>query len=180
MPAEWKSRLPPAPGSGSDEVELGSISGVFGVRGEVRLHLHNRESDLLEDGLDVVLVTPEGERFGATVRARPGAGKRVLGRIEGIDQRDWAEALIGTSIVVPHAILPDPDEGEYYLEEIVGMAVCTGDHVHGRVIEVHTTGPIEVMELDTGAYLPSTGAHIVGIDRVTRVIEVVEGAVHEV
>ena len=34
-------------------VELGYIAGVFGVRGEVRLHLHNPESSLFDGPLDV-------------------------------------------------------------------------------------------------------------------------------
>ncbi|MCA9297448.1 MAG: 16S rRNA processing protein RimM [Alphaproteobacteria bacterium] len=179
MPPERKSRLAPAGPVHEDEVELGSISGVFGVRGEVRLHLHNRDSSLLDDGREVVLITPEG-RFRATLRTRPGAGKRVLGVIDGIEDRDEAEALIGATFTVPLADLPEPDDDEYYLDEVVGMSVCTGEKVHGRVVEVHTTGPVEVFELDTGAYLPSTGDHILAIDRVARVIEVAEGAVHEV
>ena len=36
------------------------VAGVFGVRGEVRLHLHNREeSVLLDETLPVVLVAPD-------------------------------------------------------------------------------------------------------------------------
>jgi 16S rRNA processing protein RimM len=159
-------------------LELGRISGVFGVRGEVRLHLHNRETDLLDAGRDVILVAPDGKRFLAWMATRPGAGKRVLAAVDGIGDRDEALALIDYTLVLPRDVLPEPDPDEYYLEEIVGMRVCTGDRVHGRVVEVHLTGPIEVLELDTGAYLPSTGEHILGIDRAERVIEVAEGAVH--
>ena len=173
--------LPPDVAAALDEeggLELGRISGVFGVRGEVRLHLHNRESDLLASGRDVVLVAPDGQRFRAYLTTRPGAGKRVLAALAGVTDRDQALALMEYTLVLPRDVLPEPDPDEYYLEEVVGMRVCTGEHVHGRVVDIHLTGPVEVFELDTGAYLPSTGEHILGIDRVERVIEVAEGAVH--
>ncbi len=175
--------LPPDAAAALDAggtLELGHISGVFGVRGEVRLHLHNRETDLLDGGRDVVLIDPDGKRFRAFLTTRPGAGKRVLGAIEGISDRERAFELIDYTIELSRDVLPEPDPDEYYIEEIVGMRVCTGDRVHGRVVDVHLTGPIEVFELDTGAYLPSTGDHILGIDRVERVIEVAEGAIHAV
>ena len=182
MTSEWKSRLERVGHDGRlpDELEVGTVAGVFGVRGEVRLHLHTRESDLLADGLDVVLVTSDGERFAAHITSRPGAGRRVLGKVRGIESRDHALEMVGVSIVLEQVALPEPADDEYYLEEVVGMSVCTGDHVHGRIVDVHTTGPIEVFELDTGAYLPSTGENILAIDRVERVIEVAEGAVHAV
>ena len=184
MQTEKKSSfgpLPPDVAAALDAegtLELGFISGVFGVRGEVRLHLHNRESDLLAAGRDVVLAAADGKRFIAWMVTRPGAGKRVLASIRGIDDRDQALELLDWVLHLPLEVLPEPDPDEYYLEEIVGMRVCTGEHVHGRVVDVHVTGPVEVFELDTGAYLPSTGEHILGIDRVERVIEVAEGAVH--
>ena len=65
---------------GSDEVRLGRVNGVFGVRGEVRLFLHNRETELFEGvGCNVTLVSPEGERQERLLKSRSGAGKRVLG-----------------------------------------------------------------------------------------------------
>jgi len=180
MPSGWKSKLVRAGHGGlhPDELEIGSVSGVFGVRGELRLHLHNRDSQILEEGQDVVLIDPSGERFTARLRSRSGAGRRVIGRIEGIDRRELAEQLVGVAIALPQAELPEPVDGEYYLDEVIGMGVRSGDRVHGRVIAVHTTGPVDVFELDTGAYLPSTAENILSIDRSRRIIEVAEGAVH--
>lgn len=177
---EWKSRLPGLDAPHDEEVELGTISGVFGVRGELRLLLHNRESAFLSEGRDVRLVLPDDARFAARLTSRPGAGKRILGRIDGIDRREWAEELVGARIVVGHQGLPEPGADEYYLEEVVGMHVVCGVHDFGEVVAIHTTGPIEVFELASGAYLPSTGEHIEGIDREAREVHVFEGAVHEV
>ena len=68
-------------GLSEDEVELGRIVGVFGVRGEVRVHLHNREgSVLLDDPWDVILVPPH---HSAVVplgcgQADPGSPRRAV------------------------------------------------------------------------------------------------------
>lgn len=179
MATETRSKLPSlgAGGVRSDEVELGEITGVFGVTGEVRLQLHHRESDLLDDGLDVVLVAPDGERFAATVSARSGAGQRVIGRIHGLDVREEVYELSGFKLVVPRATLPPPDPDEYYLDEVVGMEVHEGGRPVGRVVEIHLHGPVEVLELDGERYLPSTRDHIERIDHQARVIHAREGAV---
>ena len=46
----------------TEEVPLGHVVGIFGVTGEVRLHLYNRESDLLRVSRLVSLTSPQGER----------------------------------------------------------------------------------------------------------------------
>ena len=79
-----------------DEVRLGRVSGVFGVSGELRLFLHNRESELFAgDGAVVTLVSPSGNRESHRLRSRHGAGKRILGRIEGGDFTGVGSAFHG-------------------------------------------------------------------------------------
>lgn len=177
MSTGWKSRLTPL-GAGSlqeDEFEIGSIAGVFGVRGEVRLHLHNRESTLLEGGRQVVLLI-DGERFSVRVRSRPGAGRRILARLDHIDDRSDAEALMGATLAMVREVLPKPEPGEYYLEEVVGMQVRCGGESLGTIVQVHTTGPVEVFELDGQRYLPSTAENLLEIDRRARIVYVAAGA----
>lgn len=162
----------------TDEVELlelGYVAGVFGVRGEVRLHLHNRETPLLERPLDVHLAHG-GRRWTAKLTTRPGAGGKVIGRIAGVTDRNAAEALKGATFSVPAALLPPLEEGEYYLREVVGMQVHEAGQKVGEVIAVHATGPVEVFELDGDRYLPSTADRLLSIDREARVIHIAEGA----
>ena len=84
-----------------NEVRLGRVSGVFGVSGEVRLFLHNRDSDLfVGDGADVTLVSPAGERETHRLRSRRGAGKRILGRIVGVNSPDAARRYMDWEIVL--------------------------------------------------------------------------------
>ncbi len=162
MPPPRNSRAAP------DEVALGWIVGVFGIRGEVRVHLHNRESDLLRDGREVVLIGPDGRRVRRTLRTRSGAGGRVLGRLEGVQDRDAARAWMGWEIVLPAEELPDPGPDTWYVRDLLGLEVQDeqGSRL-GRLVEVHATGPVDVWEIegDDGPwFLPALKERIVAVD----------------
>lgn len=174
-----KFRSLPAADDGlrEDEIELGSVAGVFGVQGEVRLHLHNRESNLLADGADVVLIDDRNARFAARLRTRSGAGGRVLGRFDGLSNRELAATMKNVRIAVSRASLPELDDDEYYVEDLIGMEVRCGDERLGRVTAVHDHGPVAVLELEGGRYLPSTHEHILGVDAEAGVLLVAEGSV---
>lgn len=161
--------------SGEDHVELGYVAGVFGVKGEVRLHLHNRDSPLFARPL-VVHIRQGGRSWTAKLTTRSGSGGKVIARVEGVGDRNAAEDLKGAVIAVPEHVLPPLDEGEYYLREVVGMDVIEAGQKVGTVVAVHTTGPVEVFELDGERYLPSTADRLLGIDREARTIHIAEGA----
>lgn len=163
MPARPKSRPTPIDGSGrrDDEVELGFVAGVFGVRGEVRLHLHNREESVLFDHtLPIVLVAPDdARRVGATLSARSGAGKRILGRIEGVDDPEAAILWMNWRVLVARDDLPDTDDDEFYVWQLEGLAVEIGGQRIGTVVGVHETEGSDVLEVavdgdDEHAFVP--------------------------
>jgi len=126
-----------------DEVRLGRVNGVFGVSGEVRLFLHNRESKLFAgDGRDVTLVSPSGEREAHRLRSRQGAGKRVLGKITGVSTPEAARRFMEWEIVVPEAALPATAQDEYYQRDLIGLPVVTQAGVPvGTLIDV-MEGPV--------------------------------------
>lgn len=126
-----------------DEVRLGRVNGVFGVSGEVRLFLHNRETDLFAGaGAKVTLVSTEGERRELHLRSRQGAGKRVLGSIEGVASPEGARGYIGWEIVIAASELPSTEDGEYYQRDLIGLEVRTADgDVVGTLAEV-MEGPV--------------------------------------
>lgn len=148
-----KSRAPaPLPGSGvqSGELELGRITGVFGIQGEVRLFLHNPASEILAPpGREVVLLGPDGERRSGWLSSRSGAGKRILGRLGGVNQREQAREWMGWSVLVPEDSLPELDEDEFYVSQVEGAPVFVGERKVGRVRSVHESGPVDIFEIDT-------------------------------
>jgi len=154
-----------APAATDAEVELGFVSGVFGVHGEVRLHLHHRGSTLLEEGHAVVLVDPAGGRWAARLQSRSGAGKRVLGRFDERLSREQALALKDWRIQVPVAALPALDDGEFWVWQLQGAPVRVDGEVIGEVVEVHAAGPVDVFEVKLHgekehAFVPALQEHV--------------------
>ena len=64
----------------------------------------------------------------------------------GVDDRDAAEALRGTEILVPRSALPPPKPGEYYWVDLEGLRVVNVDGVElGTVSHLFSTGANDVV-----------------------------------
>ena len=131
-----------APDEGPDYLVIGKIVAPRGVHGEMRVHI---ETEIPERFLilEHVYIGPGYECY-AVRRARLFKGQALL-QLEGIDDRDAAEAWRNTYVHVPiEEALPVGDD-EYYHHEIVGLSVVTenGERV-GRVTAILTTGANDV------------------------------------
>ena len=72
----------------------------------------------------------------------------VLARIDGIADRNAAEALKGVRLYVDRARLPEPEEGEFYREDLVGLAAVLADGTAvGTVQSVEDYGAGDVIEI---------------------------------
>lgn len=134
---------PPSPGK---RVLLGRVLGAFGVRGDVRLESWTDPRAQIFRYQPWILRAPSGvERELAGARGRD-TGKHVVATLPGCDDRDAAEALRGTEILVPRDVLPPPAAGEYYWVDLEGMRVVTVDGVAlGEVAHMLSTGANDVM-----------------------------------
>ncbi len=131
----------PDPRFTPDDVRLGYVNGVFGLRGEVKLFLYNPASDLVDEANQVVLVSPSGDRRTVSMVIRAGAGRRILGEIDGVESPEAAASLKDFEVVLPRKALPAPDHGEWYHRDLIGTAVRTqlGEDL-GKLAEI-VSGP---------------------------------------
>jgi len=131
--------------------------------------LHNRESDLFEgDGFDVTLVSPAGERQVRRMRSRSGAGKRVLGKIDGVASPESARSYMGWEIVCSPDALPTPADDEYYHRDLVGLKVETvgGERV-GTLTEVLEGDVVDCWQIktdDSEMIVPAVKQVVVNVD----------------
>ncbi len=147
-------------------VLMGVITGAHGVRGLVRVKSFTAEPD------DIAAYGPlEDERGERSFRLeRVGAAKGVLlVRLDGIGDRNAAEALRGVRLYLPRAALPEPGEDEYYHADLIGLAVVLRNgEVLGRVRAVHDYGAgdsLEVERPDGGVVIvPFTAAIVPEVD----------------
>jgi 16S rRNA processing protein RimM len=71
----------------------------------------------------------------------------------------------GAELQVPRDSLPEPEEGSYYVSDLLGLAVEEeeGDLL-GRVVEVAPGPANDVLELDSGLALPLVDACVQQVD----------------
>ena len=162
-----------------DWVVVGTVTGVHGVRGEVKVLPTGERPGRLGELKSVTLALKSGRRVPARVVGyRPYEGKGVdLLIFEGYADRTAAGALTGAQVLVEAGESPPPPEGEFYEWQIVGLQVFTTDGRDlGAVEEVLHTGANDVYVTPEGL-LPATAEVIKEIDLTARriVVEPVPG-----
>jgi len=127
-------------------VTLGRISGVHGVQGWVRVHSDTSPRENIVNYSPWHLIR-EGRRESRKVNAGRRQGKAVVAKLEGCNDRDAAEELVGALISIPRSALPDTTvPGEYYWADLVGLSVVTVDGVElGRIEQLFETGSNDVI-----------------------------------
>ena len=124
---------------------LGRISGVFGVRGEIKIESWTDPRDAIFRYQPWTLARGDSTSALAGVRGRT-HGLALVASIPGIADRDAAQAMIGYEISVPRDALPPPKSGEYYWVDLEGLDVTNVDGVaFGTVSHLLDTGANHVL-----------------------------------
>ncbi|MFK7840619.1 MAG: ribosome maturation factor RimM, partial [Bdellovibrionales bacterium] len=137
----------------SNRICLGVIAQAHGVKGLVKILPYGDDPYLIEDveEFDITLKNPHGKYF--------------LAEIAGVTSREEVDAIKGTELFIDRDALPDPEEGEYYIEDLVGLkALNIKGKDAGVVIAVHNFGAGDLMEIKPPSgepYLvPFTDEHV--------------------
>lgn len=127
------------------KVILGRISGIYGVRGWVRVYSHTRPIAGILDYSPWYLGKGGDWRPCEVLGGHP-QGKGLVARLEGVSDRDRARDLIGLEIAVPRERLPEPAADEVYWSDLEGLEVETlAGHPLGRVHHLFETGANDVL-----------------------------------
>lgn len=132
--------------AGRGWIALGVITKPKGVRGQVRItSFTGRAGDLVAYG--PLFDGPHGRALGVTLRETLKGGI-VIAAIDGVTDRDGAEALRGVELHVPRAALPEAGDDDYYHADLIGLAVEDADGVAiGSVAALHNFGAGEILEV---------------------------------
>ena len=127
-------------------VMVGEIGRPHGVRGLVKLRSFTADPAAIASYGPLTDETGT-RRFGLTLLADG------VARIDGVADRDAAQRLTGTRLYVERDRLPPPEEEEYYLADLIGLAATTeGGAPFGtvRAVEDHGGGAFLILEDMTG------------------------------
>jgi 16S rRNA processing protein RimM len=143
---------------GEPLILVGRVAGAFGVRGEVRLTSFTAEPEALLDYK--ALKREDGSPALTLTSGRPAKGGLVVRAAE-VETREQAEAMRGLKLYIDRDALPEPEEDEFYVTDLIGLdAVTPEGELLGRIRNVQDFGAGDLLEIQPaeGAswYLPFT------------------------
>ncbi len=115
-------------------INVGKISGVFGIKGWVKVFSFTDPRE------NILTYSPwllkKGDET-KTVNVVDGQlqGKTIVAQLAGIDDRDQAASLMGWDIFITQDQLPKAAKGEYYWSDLIGLNVETIDGVRLGVVD---------------------------------------------
>jgi 16S rRNA processing protein RimM len=148
----------------SEPVVIGVVTGTHGVRGTLRVRPTGSGRHLREGAKPLVA----GHRM-RILRARS-TPRGFLVDLEGVENRSAAAALGGAELVLDRSELDTPEEGEFYVADLVGLDAISDDgEVVGRVEETLETPAHEILVIRAQdgsgqTYVPFTLEHVPEVD----------------
>ena len=154
---------------------LGQVSGVFGVEGWVKLFSYTEPREAILDYEGCLLQRDDTWQALNWKRGKR-HGKTVIAQIEGINDRDSAEILVGADIGIWREDLPEASDDIYYWADLEGLTVVNkdGDKL-GVVASLMATGANDVLVVngDREILIPFvTGPYVLDVDLAAGVIRV--------
>lgn len=127
------------------ELRLGSINGSHGIKGWVKVFSY---TDPMESILDYSpwILRKGSEVKEVSVSEGKVNGKKLIARLEDIETRNDADALIGFEIHTAEEAMPKLEQGEYYWYQLEGLQVRDSKGaVFGQIDHMLETGANDVM-----------------------------------
>ena len=153
---------------------MGRIAAPYAIRGWIKVQPFTEYLDSLLDYPIWRLGKKTGWQEYRVVEARV-HGSSLIAQLEGVDDRTQAEALQGLEIAVGRDELPEPEEDEYYWDDIIGLDVVNQEGVNlGKVTGILETGAHEVLKIsgDQERLIPFTEPIVIEVDTKTGCIRV--------
>lgn len=128
-----------------ERVCVGQITAAHGVRGLVKL------KSFTGNPRAVAGYGPLTDRAGGRVfriRLMSAAKDHWLAEVGGVRDRNAAEALAGTRLYVERRLLPEPEEGEFYHADLIGLPAFLPDGARfGSVTALYDFGAGDMVEI---------------------------------
>ena len=161
----------------SDEYLLiGKISGVHGIRGNVKVISYADSPDIFDTDLPFLVLDAGGNSHRYTIDWVKPHQRGLLVSFHDVQDRDGAEALIQAGIYIKKSDLPSLEEGAYYWFEMIGLSVFDTDgECLGRIESVMPTGSNDVYVVKDEAHGPSHEILIPALASVVREVDLEGG-----
>jgi 16S rRNA processing protein RimM len=159
---------------------IGKIVGAHGIKGALKVISYAESASRYATGISLHIKDAEGVKGTAKIKwAKPHA-KAILLSLEGITNRDHAEALLGADLFINRELLESPEDGTFYWQDIIGLTVVdVSNNFLGKVTEIIETGSNDVyvvQRIEKGRFkevlVPALSRVVVDINLETGVMRV--------
>ena len=158
-------------------VLVGAITGAHGIRGEVKLKSFTAEPAAIASYSP--LETATGQKLEiARLRAQKDGFIAIL---KGVTDRNAAEALKGAELFVARDRLPEPEDDEVYVHDLIGLPVRLADGtLLGEIVDVADYGAgdlidVKVMNRKDTVLIPFASNYVLEADGEKVVVDLPEG-----
>jgi 16S rRNA processing protein RimM len=151
-------------------IELGTVSGPFGVRGWVKLRSYTDPPERLLDHRRIQLQLG-GAWKAYSVEASGRSGGQLTVKLAGIEDRSAAQALRGAAVGVPRSELPPREDRDFYRADLIGCEVVNlagvrlGAVAHFIEIPAHA---LMVVRGEREYWVPAVPQHLRRVDLQSR------------
>lgn len=126
-------------------IVIAALAGAHGVRGEAKIKAFGDPALVCSYG---PFLDASGKTVLTPVKAKPGAGGLVIASVRENLTREQLMAMKGALLHVPRAVLPPPEDDEFYHADLIGLEARDADGAPmGRVRAVQDFGAGDVLEI---------------------------------
>ena len=136
--------------------EVGKYINTFGIKGEIKVYPYVEYFDRL-----TYLYINNTKYNIKKIRFKKNI---AIIKLEDIDDINLIEQFKGEIVTIDETDIPEPEEGEYYTEDLIGMEVYTDEGMYlGKLDDVFNTGANDIYQV---------GKHLLpAIDEVVKEID---------
>ena len=149
----------------SERVLVGRVGRPHGLDGSFVVEDASEAPERFAEGAELLAA---GEPAKVVASKRAGQGRLVVKLDRRVER--------GAALEVPREALPEPEAGEWYVFQLVGLSVEEdGGRALGKVVDVEPWPANDVLVLESGAMLPLVDACVLEVDLKAARIVVAQG-----
>ncbi|MEY4760551.1 MAG: ribosome maturation factor RimM [Pseudomonadota bacterium] len=155
----------------SGYLTLGQVAAPHGVRGGLKVNSFTEPPEALLAQAEWQLVAADGRVRDVKVRRGDAHRGQLRVELEGIADRDAAQSLAGWTVRVLRDRLPQPAQGEYFREDLIGLEVVNEEGVAMGRLDHFIDAPGGAVMVVKGArehWIPAARPHLKQVDLAAR------------
>jgi 16S rRNA processing protein RimM len=133
-----------------ERIQIGRVVAAYGLQGWLKVY---SDTDPIDQILTYSpwLLRRGGKERQVEVNKGKTSGRGLIVLLDGVEDRNQAESMIGYEVWIDRSRLPALDEGDYYWHQLEGLQVITrSGAVLGRIDHLMETGTNDVMVVRPG------------------------------